>query len=616
LIPRIAAGGATFVRAGGYYLGPGKLKDGIAEYVLGSGSIDRSLVAVNSSNIAGLPYDKRVGFTKTLNCSTENAHEAFHLMQQRYETYLGFRKGKRGKTLTLPVYSYSLSWSPEEKPSQKEMMRAAEETLEKLNVEKHQAVIVQHNDKPHPHIHVVVNRVHPTEFKAAQTSKDYINLSRWALEYEELHGGVRCQNRARQSEKRQKKLWHNYMKPRRSEVDIEKQAALDCPPPELQRVTTAEKSKQSKFEEEEVRLKLDLKNRNEQDRIANANFFKPRWKKHFLLSKAMNAEFKAIKKDLFKRACFVFKYVAQLMSVGKWSKEIMFRVILSSTKLKQRLKWYIRSLASRLSREQDEAYRPKAQINQQEHVSALKQFYFEMFPPNLRVVICQHGVDTTRSLNDHSKSSADRTQYINLFDYITQQSDRFSEFSQDLATIGMSNSNCCIEGLAVFPKAMNLIESTFPQRELVVDIYAVQPAVSRQNLVAMITDPSNDSLPDHISAYEGIKDAIEDILALNPKVVRLLNESGEIQKEFTEATTSSFDAIISAYKSCLQQKISNERFQEYNDEWKRIIRAAQEKGMAQKYIDFFEKVRAASTDEMRAIKGLVFKSSWPSGPTM
>ncbi|WP_416362541.1 relaxase/mobilization nuclease domain-containing protein [Phyllobacterium sp. 0TCS1.6A] len=47
-----------------------------------------------------------------------------------------------------------------------------------------QAVIVEHTDRLHPHIHVIVNRVHPTEVRAVHTSQDQYRLSRWAEAYE------------------------------------------------------------------------------------------------------------------------------------------------------------------------------------------------------------------------------------------------------------------------------------------------------------------------------------------------------------------------------------------------------------------------------------------------
>ena len=59
------------------------------------------------------------------------------------------------------------------------MLEAAKETLDVLKMEEHQALIVCHNDTAHPHVHVIVNRVHPETGLAAKTSQDRLKLSRW-----------------------------------------------------------------------------------------------------------------------------------------------------------------------------------------------------------------------------------------------------------------------------------------------------------------------------------------------------------------------------------------------------------------------------------------------------
>ena len=72
-----------------------------------------------------------------------------------------------GRKLEKPVCHYSLNWAPDEEPDRQEMSRAVDESLKALGLEKHQALIVAHNDKAHRHVHVIVNRVDLETGKAA-----------------------------------------------------------------------------------------------------------------------------------------------------------------------------------------------------------------------------------------------------------------------------------------------------------------------------------------------------------------------------------------------------------------------------------------------------------------
>ena len=60
-----------------------------------------------------------------------------------------------------PVYTLILSWSPEDDVTADQMRDVGVRVLKKLGLEEHQAVAVQHTDEEHPHLHIIVNRVHP-----------------------------------------------------------------------------------------------------------------------------------------------------------------------------------------------------------------------------------------------------------------------------------------------------------------------------------------------------------------------------------------------------------------------------------------------------------------------
>ena len=60
---------------------------------------------------------------------------------------------------TTPVYHLSLSWHPDDDPTQPQMELAAQRVLVRLGLQEHQAWLVAHNDKPHALVHIMVNRV-------------------------------------------------------------------------------------------------------------------------------------------------------------------------------------------------------------------------------------------------------------------------------------------------------------------------------------------------------------------------------------------------------------------------------------------------------------------------
>ena len=83
------------------------------------------------------------------------------------------------------------------------MIEAARESLMALGVEDHQALIVCHNDAPHAHVHVIVNRVSMEDGRAANMRGDHLKLSRWSESWEKRHGKVWCDERVRNNERRE-----------------------------------------------------------------------------------------------------------------------------------------------------------------------------------------------------------------------------------------------------------------------------------------------------------------------------------------------------------------------------------------------------------------------------
>lgn len=177
MIPSIAEGGKSFQGALAYYLH------------------DRNAAT-----------QERVGWTDSVNLASRDVGTAWKEMaftalhQGELKRQAGIKA--TGRKLEKPVYAYSLSWDPDERPTHAEMGRAARETLQVLGMGEHQAVLAVHTDTPHPHIHVIVNRVHPETGKVASTGKDRLKLSKWAEAYEREQGQVRVQGRVANNARR------------------------------------------------------------------------------------------------------------------------------------------------------------------------------------------------------------------------------------------------------------------------------------------------------------------------------------------------------------------------------------------------------------------------------
>lgn len=111
---------------------------------------------------------------------------------------------KNGK----PVMAFSIAWHPDEagQIDRAEMLKAAESALIAMGAQDHQAIIVCHRDEAHPHVHIVLNRVHPETGIMLSDSNERRTLSAWALAYREARGEALkyCPQRAKNRDEREK----------------------------------------------------------------------------------------------------------------------------------------------------------------------------------------------------------------------------------------------------------------------------------------------------------------------------------------------------------------------------------------------------------------------------
>lgn len=139
---------------------------------------------------------ERVAWTETRNLATDGPQTATRIMiataAQADELKAAAGVKASGRKSAAHVYAYSLAWHPDEaaKLDRAEMVRAVDSSLKALGAEAHQAVIICHRDQKHPHVHVVVNRVHPETGRMLATSNDRLKLSDWANAYERERGQI------------------------------------------------------------------------------------------------------------------------------------------------------------------------------------------------------------------------------------------------------------------------------------------------------------------------------------------------------------------------------------------------------------------------------------------
>ncbi len=144
---------------------------------------------------------ERVAWTETRNLATDDPETAWRIMaatamdQQRLKAQAGI--GNTGRKSVDSVLHLTLSWHPDEHKglTREEMLRAAHGAIRALGAEDRQALFVCHNDEPQPHIHVLLNRVSPDDGRMLSSSKEKLNLSRWAQAYEQERGPVLCEER-------------------------------------------------------------------------------------------------------------------------------------------------------------------------------------------------------------------------------------------------------------------------------------------------------------------------------------------------------------------------------------------------------------------------------------
>jgi hypothetical protein len=98
------------------------------------------------------------------------------------------RTAERNRMVQRPAYHLFVAVGPRENASPARMRAVAEQLLKRLGLQEHQAVVVGHADRHHPHLHVAINRVHPVTGQAWDTTRDWPRIERALRAIEEEMG--------------------------------------------------------------------------------------------------------------------------------------------------------------------------------------------------------------------------------------------------------------------------------------------------------------------------------------------------------------------------------------------------------------------------------------------
>ena len=227
--------------------GGGRSNDlaGQADYYLHDKEEDRDGRAGRGDSVAGAfgyaAHDKgartshRVGEVLLLNLASEDRYEAVKEMQATIDAAaeLKRRAGSppTGQECEEPVYAFSLNWHPADNPDAAHMMATAREALRVLGLQDHQAMVIEHKDTPHKHLHFLVNLVHPDTGRVADLWRDELKMDYWCYRYEIRAGIIRSPERANKYEGREANPQHlpydTYMAQKRSREQARAQAAND-----------------------------------------------------------------------------------------------------------------------------------------------------------------------------------------------------------------------------------------------------------------------------------------------------------------------------------------------------------------------------------------------------
>lgn len=246
----------------------------------------------------GAESAERVAWVETRNLATQNPEIAWRIMaatsmsQDRLKQQAGIaRTGRKSKAHVLHV---TLSWSKEEAPglTREEMMRAANGALQALSAEDLQVMVVAHQEKEHPHCHLVICRV-GMDGRVLSSSNDRLELSKWAEKYESDRGQILCNERVVANAMRAQKAYVRSQS--KSRVRYEREQGMGNDPKLVHELGSQlrqdrerakrQREEHRKLEDKNRSLKREIreKSKAEAQRLQRAvsERFRPQWRELF-----------------------------------------------------------------------------------------------------------------------------------------------------------------------------------------------------------------------------------------------------------------------------------------------------------------------------------------------
>ena len=216
MIPRIQTG-ASFIGVGLYYLHDKRQK-----------GEDERLTK------------ERVAWTHAVNTMEDEPEAVLAEMRQtvRNQTLLKQLSGNRadGRPTRDTVMTVSLAWSPDQEPGREEMIEAGMSFLKHMGWDEQQVLFVAHDDTKHPHVHLIINRIHPETGMTLDANWSTRRSQKWALEYEREHGHVYCTARETKYDRDRPRKDHMNYREWKNWQELVKDNAID---PEFQRAVAA-----------------------------------------------------------------------------------------------------------------------------------------------------------------------------------------------------------------------------------------------------------------------------------------------------------------------------------------------------------------------------------------
>jgi hypothetical protein len=123
----------------------------------------------------------RVAWAESRNLPTAHLMAAASIMQAT---------ARDSDSVQPPVYRFSISFDPSDPVNRETMRRVADRTLADLGLSGHQVLIVAHCDTAHPHMHLMVNRVHPERLNVWNNWNDWARIEK-SLRAQEVELGLR-----------------------------------------------------------------------------------------------------------------------------------------------------------------------------------------------------------------------------------------------------------------------------------------------------------------------------------------------------------------------------------------------------------------------------------------